>query len=556
MATGKKKPLGEKLLEEGLITREQLREALQVQTRTGEFLGRILVKLGMVAKENINLILGIDDLAPKEEVDTRLLNIVPEQLIRKYKLFPVRQDGKKLFIAMADPLNVVAIDDLRLLTGLDIEPLVATEKDINAKIDKYYGMPEVEKALQELGIETEPEITDEEAFEETIVDEAPVIRLVNSLLMKAVDEEASDIHIEVYETNIRVRFRVDGLLMEIMSLPRKMMPALVSRIKVMSNMDIAERRVPQDGRIPLKLPGRDLDLRVSTMPTVFGEKVVIRILDKGSIKGYTLETLGFSSFNRARFEHFLKSPFGMLLVTGPTGSGKTTTLYTALNAINTVDKNIITVEDPVEYMLDGINQGQVNAKAGATFAAYLRSILRQDPDIIMVGEIRDFETAEIGIRAATTGHLVLSTLHTNDAPGSITRLIDMGVEPFMVASSVLGVVAQRLVRRICPRCKTEYQPDQAEAAFAGIKPGDVVYTGRGCEYCHQTGYRGRAAIHEVLALTPPLQSAILQRGSTEELRQKALAEGMVSLKQDGINKVLSGLTTIREVMRVAYREDE
>ena len=350
---------------------------------------------------------------------------------------------------MADTLNVMAIDDLRLVTGLDISP-AASEKEINALIEKNFGIPEVEKAMQELGIQQEPEEPEEE---EAAVDEAPVIRLVNSIMIKAFDEEASDIHIEPFKNGIRVRYRVDGILREVMNLPRKMLHALVSRIKVMANMDIAERRVPQDGRVPLKLQGRELDLRISTIPTVFGEKVVTRVLYKDNIKNYTLDRLGFSEHNQERFLSFLNNSYGMILVTGPTGSGKTTTLYTALNRINTVEKNIITVEDPVEYILEGINQAQINVKAGITFATYLRTILRQDPDIIMIGEIRDAETAEIAIRAATTGHLVLSTLHTNDAPGAVNRLVDLGIEPFMVASSVIGVISHRLVRRICRLCK-------------------------------------------------------------------------------------------------------
>ncbi len=556
MAVPKRKLLGERLVERGLITREQLNEALRVQSKTGELLGRVLVKLGMISEEELNKVLEIEELGPREVADPQLLKIVPEQVIRKYKLFPIKKEGKRLFVAMVDPLNVVAIDDLRLLTGLDIEPLKATEKEVNNLIEKYFGIPEVEQAIQELG--GEPGFPEgEESVEEVIVDEAPVIRLVNSLIIKAIDEEASDIHIEPLERGIRVRYRVDGMLREVMNLPRKMIYAIVSRIKVMANLDIAERRLPQDGRIPWKLADREFDLRVSTMPTIFGEKVVIRILDKESIKNFTLEKLGFSEHNLKQFINFLRSSYGMVLVTGPTGSGKTTTLYTALNAINSIEKNIITVEDPVEYILEGISQTQVNVKAGATFATYLRSFLRQDPDVIMIGEIRDLETAEIAVRAATTGHLVLSTLHTNDAPGTVARLVDMGIEPFMVASSVIGVVSQRLVRRICPKCKHPYQPDEAEAAFAGLEEAKVtLFAGSGCEECNYTGYRGRLAIHEVLTMTPPLRRLILRKASAEELREEALREGMVPLKDDGIQKALQGLTTIKEIMRVAFREEK
>ncbi|MBE3584726.1 MAG: type II secretion system ATPase GspE [Thermoanaerobacter sp.] len=551
----RRKLLGERLVEEGLITQEQLGEALRVQARTGELLGQVLVKLGMVSPQDLNRVLAADGVIvdDRKVVDPQLLKIVPESLIRRYRLFPLRKSGRRLLVAMTEPLNVVAIDDLRLVTGLDIEPVVANEKEINALIERHLGFPEVEKALQEMG----PEQAPEEDAGEIVVDEAPIIQLVNAIIMRALDEEASDIHIEPFEKDIRVRYRVDGLLREVMRLPRRMSQAVVSRIKIMASMDIAERRLPQDGRILLKLPGLDLDLRVSTIPTLFGEKVVVRILDKESIKNLSLENLGFSPANLKVFRNFLRSSYGMILVTGPTGSGKTTTLYAALNAINSVETNIVTVEDPVEYVLEGVNQAQVNVKAGATFATYLRSILRQDPDVIMVGEIRDLETAEIAVRAATTGHLVLSTLHTNDAPGALTRLVDMGIEPFMVASSVLGVVAQRLVRRVCPGCRAPYEPREAELSFAG--PGmqsAQLFAGRGCEHCNHTGYRGRIAVHEVLVVTPALQRLILKGVSTEELRREALRQGMVSLKEDGLRKVREGITTIAEIMRVAFREEK
>ncbi|TEB09588.1 GspE/PulE family protein [Pelotomaculum propionicicum] len=555
MSVSKRKMLGVRLIEKGLISHEQLGEALRVQSQRGGLLGHVLVSLGMISEEELTRVLGIEELAPKDKIDKELISLVPEQLIRRYKIFPVKKTGNRFYVAMADPLNVMAIDDLRLLTGFSIEPLAASEKDINKLIEKYFGIPEVEKAIQELGIE--PEVAEhDEIKEDVIIDEAPVIRLVNSIITRAISEEASDIHIEPFVRGIRIRYRVDGLLREVMKLPRKMIFAIVSRIKVMSNLDIAERRMPQDGRIPLKLTGHDLDLRISTMPTIYGEKVVIRILYKESIKNYTLEKLGFSEHNLERFSAFIKSSYGMLLVTGPTGSGKTTTLYTALNSINTVNQNIITVEDPVEYMLDGVNQAQVNVKAGITFASYLRSILRQDPDIIMIGEIRDHETAEIAVQAAITGHLLLSTLHTNDAPGAVTRLIDMGVAPFMVASSLLGVVAQRLVRRICENCKQECLPEESEIAFAGLPAGTVLYSGAGCEKCNFTGYRGRIAIYEVMTMTPSLKSIVLNSATTEELREAAVSGGMITLKEDGIKKALSGLTTIKEIIRVAFREEK
>lgn len=551
MAGTKRKLLGEKLVEKGLLTPGQLAEALGVQVMTGEPLGRVLVNLGFITGADLGKVLGSWDTTPAEGISEEVLKYIPEQFIRRHKLFPVKREGSRLFVTMADPLDIVAIDDLRLLTGLDIEPLAAGEKQINALIERYFGLPEVDRAMRDLGIVRE----EEEPYEaEDAADEAPVIRLVNSLIIKAIDEEASDVHIEPCKEGVLVRYRVDGLLREIMKLPRKMHHALVSCLKVMANMDIAQRRLPQDGRIQLKLQGRDLDLRVSTMPTIFGEKVVIRVLYKDSIKRYTMEGLGFSRYNLERFNALLQGSCGMVLVTGPTGSGKTTTLYAALDKLNSPEKNIITVEDPVEYLLAGVNQTQINVKAGITFATYLRSILRQDPDIIMIGEIRDRETAEISVRAAATGHLVLSTLHTNDAPGALNRLVDMGIEPFMAASSVIGVVSQRLVRRICTNCRREAHPDEFEQAFSGLQPGQTVYRGLGCEHCCDTGYRGRVALYEVLIVTSSLQKLILGRASAGEVKEAAVRGGMITLKEDGIQKSLAGLTTIREVARASYRE--
>lgn len=553
MPLTKKKKLGEILVEKGLINSRQLNEALGIQDSRGQLVEGALTEQGIANREKLNKTAGFEGPSVKMKTDLQLLKIIPEQLIRKYDLFPIKIEGKRIFVAMTEPINVLAIDDLRIMTGFEIEPVIKKEKEIKASIEKHFGIPEVEEAIKELGIDNDQAGLFE--INEDQIDRAPIIRLVNSLIIKAIEEEASDIHIEPFEQTVRVRYRTDGILREVMNFPRKMIYAVVSRVKVMADMDIAERRMPQDGRVPIKLRGREMDLRISTMPTVFGEKAVVRILDKGSIKDYTLEKLGLSEFNLKRFKNFMKSNSGMLLVTGPTGSGKTTTLYTALYSINSTDKNIITVEDPVEYMLQGINQSQVNVKAGATFATYLRSILRQDPDVILVGEIRDLETAEIAIRASTTGHLVLSTLHTNDAPGALTRLIDMGIEPFMVASSVLGTVSQRLVRRVCENCKRERVPDQAEVAFAGIHQDTVIYYGAGCDSCNKSGYRGRIAVYEVLLLSASLQDLILHRAPAGEIRRAAIKEGMVTLKEDGIKKALEGVTTIKEIMRVAYREE-
>lgn len=512
-----------------------------------------MMTMGLAGGAVLTSIPGYKELSTAGEIDPNLLSLIPEHLIRRYMLVPVRKSGNCLFVAMAEPFNILALDDLRLFTGCDIEPLAAAKKEIKTLIEKHFGTPEIEMVMQDLGIgpeDGEPGA----APEEESIDQAPVIRLVNLILTRAIDEEASDIHIEPFEDYARVRYRIDGLLSEIMKLPRKMVFPVVSRIKVMANLDIAERRLPQDGRIPLKLSGCDIDLRISTLPTMFGEKVVVRVLNKGNVYKYNLPRLGLSGYNLERFQSFIKAPHGMLLVTGPTGSGKTTTLYTALNEINTIEKNIITVEDPVEYTLANINQAQINEKAGITFANYLRSILRQDPDVIMIGEIRDPQTAEIAVQASVTGHLVLSTVHTNDAPGAVTRLINMGTAPFMVASSVTGVVAQRLVRRICLRCKQEVKPDNKERAFAGLAPGTSLFAGAGCEVCNYTGYKGRIAIYEVMTLSPELQNIILQNVSTEEIRQAAVSAGMITLKKDGLAKAGKGLTTVKEIMRACLRE--
>jgi type IV pilus assembly protein PilB len=558
--------LGKRLVRNGLITEEQLEYAMTEQLSDGVLLGQELIKLGylddqvltkvlrLMEDERNSELLEVEQFSSQsEEIDLGLVNLVPESLVRKYKLFPVKKDGNKLYIAMADVFNVMALDDLRLRTGFDIRPLQTTEQEVDAFISHHFGMPEVEQTILEIVKDMGAE-EEEEVVEAELADEAPVIRLVNSIILKAVGEDASDIHIEPGVSGTLVRYRVDGLLHKSMSLPRRMALLVLTRIKVMSNMDIAERRMPQDGRIPLRIRDRNLDLRVSTLPTIYGEKAVIRILDKENIKNLSVDKVGFSSYNLDQFKSFLRASFGMILLSGPTGSGKTTTLYMALKVLNTEDVNIVTVEDPVEYVLDGVNQAQVHAKIGVTFASYLRSILRQDPDIIMIGEIRDHETADIAVRSATTGHLVLSTLHTNDAPGVIARLIDMGVEPFMVASSVIGVVSQRLVRRICPNCRSRYEPSQTELVFAGFQDQSVeLYVGKGCGKCNQTGYRGRVAIHEVLAVTTGIEKLILSSPSDDELRQVALKEGMISLKEDGIDKVRQGVTTIKEIMRVAFR---
>ena len=558
-ATVANKQLGEQLLEKGLITREQLWEAMRVQSKTGDSLGNILVKMCMVSQDEVDQILGIATKLSLNSIDSQLLKTVPEQLIRKYLAIPVKKEGQKLTLAMSDPLNILAIDDFRLILGCEVKPVGVPLEDIEAAIQKHFGIPQFDLAFEDFNLQV---ATDEEEEQdvENLVDDAPVVRLVNSIFMQAIETNASDIHIEPQETGLRVRFRVDGILREITQLPKRVRPVVISRIKIMAEMDIAEKRVPQDGRIPLKAGTREIDLRVSTLPTSYGEKVVTRLLDKSGMQNYNLEQLFFNPDNLKKFLTSLKNSFGMLLITGPTGSGKTTTLYAALNQLNKVESNVITVEDPIEYMLRGINQTNVNVKAGMTFAAGLRAILRQDPDIIMVGEMRDGETAEIAMRAAITGHLVLSTLHTNDAAGAIGRIVDMGVEPFMVSASLLGVIAQRLVRRICDECKEAYQlpEDAVERQFLGLGPSEpaTLYKGRGCDRCGNSGYRGRLPLHEFMVIGPELRRLISANVPADQLKQKAVQTGMMTLKDDGVFKVFQGLSTVEEIMRVAYVGEE
>lgn len=557
--------LGDSLLENKLITPSQLQEALSIQQQTKQRLGKILVNLGYVTEQDILDVLEFQLGIPQVDLNLETLNpllieSVPEHLVRQHKVIPLKREGNELTVAMVDPLNVVAVDDLRLATGLEVKPALAGEKDIDSAIQHYFGLPGLEKAMEEL--ET-PEVLYTDAvnldqLEDTALDEAPIVRLANSIVTQAINEQASDIHIEPQKDNVRVRYRIDGILQDAMTIPRKFRLPLVSRIKIMADMDIAERRAPQDGRIMIRYRNRDVDLRVSTMPTVFGEKVVIRLLDKGKML-YRIDQLGFEEENLARFKDAFRRSFGMILITGPTGSGKTTTLYAVLSEVKSPELNVITIEDPVEYLLAGVNQIQVNPKAGLTFARGLRAILRQDPDIVMVGEIRDGETAEIAVRAAMTGHLVLSTMHTNDAAGALTRLVDMGIEPFLIASTVLGVTAQRLVRIICPRCREAYELEPGGRAwfFIGIEPetATTVYKGRGCRFCNNTGYRGRSTICEVLPITRAIRELIVRKAPASEIRRQGVAEGMRTLREDGIQKALRGITTIEEVMRVAYTEE-
>jgi len=558
-----KKLLGESLVEEGIITKDQFKEAQEQEKRKGINLRKVLIGLNFITEhdlvEYISNKLGIPRIDLENYiVDPKIIEMIPEGLARKHELIPVLKIGNRITCAMVDPWNIFAIDEIRIKTNLTVEPAIATEAEIKKSLDQYYGakgtMEDLLKTIDgdKLGLKQDKEIDAKKL--EGIVEEPVVIRLVNLIIMKAVQEKASDIHIEPEEEALKTRFRVDGMLHEVSSPPKYLQSAVTSRIKIMANLDIAERRKPQDGRFAIKAEGREVDVRVSCMPTVHGENVVLRLLDVTTAL-IGLKDMGFSKSVFDKFEKLIKRPHGIILVTGPTGSGKTTTLYASLDKINTVEKNIITIEDPVEYKLEGIRQIQINPKVDLTFANGLRSILRQDPDIIMVGEMRDSETAEIAIQAALTGHLVYSTLHTNDAAGAVTRMIDMGVEPYLVSSSVIGVLAQRLVRTICPSCKTEYTPTKEELEDIGLSGGsqksDIkFYRGKGCQKCMNTGYKGRIGIFELMQIDDDIRNLIIAKTPAEVIRKKALAQGMICLKDDGIGKVRSGRTTVEEVLRV------
>ena len=553
-----RKRLGDLLIDAGVISQEQLEKALTAQKSTKDRLGKTLIQLGYVTEksliEALEVQLGVPHVVLTGlNIKSEIIALVPQAIAERYSIIPIDKCGKKLTVAMVDPTNFYALDDVRTTSGLDIVPVIATEKDILRAINEFYGVQAlVNKASSIIKPEDVANISDVQT-----ANDAPVISIVNTIISQAVKERASDIHIEPTDTTLRVRYRIDGALREFFSFPFKTHALLVSRIKIMSDLDIAERRIPQDGRIKYVEGNKEYDLRVSTLPTVIGEKIVMRILDRSSVI-VDIKSLGFSTHNLDRYSKLYHQSYGMILVTGPTGSGKTTTLYSTLTGLNKITENIITVEDPVEYRLDGINQVQINPKAGLSFAAGLRSILRQDPNIVMLGEIRDGETADIAIRAALTGHLVLSTLHTNDSAGAVSRLIDMGVAPFLVSSSVLGIIAQRLVRVICPECKEAYQleKDSVESEFMGdtYKEGMFIYRGKGCPNCGGTGYRGRLAIHEVLPISRNIRELITNHASVDTIKNAAFSEGMISMKQDGIQKVLEGKTTVKEVMKVAYAD--
>lgn len=548
--------LGEILLYSGKIDSQQLRIALQEQASSSKKIGEILVEKGWVTAEDIVEVLEYQlgfprvDLS-KYEVNENVVNILPETIVRRHKIIPINKQDDKLIIAMADPLNFYAVDDVKLYTKMDLEPVIATESDIEALIDKYYTAGVSKQVLQEVNFSDES-ISDEYVEKEQAeVTSAPIVRLINTLFEQAIKMRASDIHIEPGAEDIRVRFRVDGDLAEIMKIPRVNLSAIVTRIKILGKMNIAEKRIPQDGRVESVINGKPIDMRISSLPTVYGEKIVIRLLDKDSFN-FTKEGLGFTEYELRNFDKILSQPYGMILATGPTGSGKTTTLYTILREFNKIEKNIITVEDPVEYKLEGINQVQVNVKSGLTFASGLRSILRQDPDIIMVGEIRDSETAEIAVRAAITGHLVLSTLHTNDSPSTIARLIDMGIESYMVSSSVIGVVSQRLVKLLCPKCKESYVASETQKKMLGVEDDNLIlYKPVGCNSCNK-GYKGRAAVHEVMIINEDMRRLIDINANTDRLREQAINDGMTTLFQSAVNLAKVGMTSYEEVMRVGF----
>ena len=551
------KQLGTVLIDTGLITPEQLAEAQQLQRDLGKSLGRVLIDKNYVSERDLVRALAEQIGMPfvdlgEYKIDPRAVTTVSEKLAKRYTLMPIGFEDGKLVVAMSDPANVFALDDIRTVTGLEVKSVVATREDILDALRRYNSMAEEIEAIgEDLAGGMDDSTLDEL---KAVTEEAPIVKFVNLLISQAVNDGASDIHIEPTERDLRVRYRIDGVLHEVMRSPKSIQAGVTSRLKIMAEVDIAERRVPQDGRISLAVGGKAIDLRFSTLPTVYGEKVVMRILDKTSVL-LELKDLGFLEDNEKRYEEAYLKPYGMILVTGPTGSGKSTTLYATLNVVNKDGVNIITTEDPVEYRLPGINQVQVNKKVGLTFANALRSILRQDPDIVLVGEMRDRETAQIGIEAALTGHLVLSTLHTNDAPSALTRLTEMGVEPFLVASATDCVLAQRLARRVCPKCTVMERPEPAALKVAGF-PDDIVEErpeiprAMGCSACSNTGYKGRLAIHEVMTVTEEIERLCVARASSEEVRKVAIEQGMTTLRQDGLAKVLLGRTTIEEISRV------
>lgn len=552
-----KKKFGELLLDSGIITEEQLEYALRLQKNTSKKLGELLVEEKIVSEKEVVDVLEFQLRIPQVNfgsinINPEIPRLISESLARKHLLIPVEKQGNQLVVAMADPMDLFAIDDVKFSTNMDIKPVIASKSDIINAIDKYYGKESAEKAVEDFTKEYNfNEFNDIEDGLLDKVSNAPVVRLVNSIILHAVKLRASDIHIEPLEKSLRIRFRIDGELQDIMESSKTAHSAIVTRVKIMGGMDIAEKRLPQDGRVETSVDGKAIDLRLSILPTVYGEKVVIRLLGRSDML-LPRSQLGFTPENMSLFEKILKNPNGIILVSGPTGSGKTTTLYAVLKELNKPSRNLITIEDPVEYKLEGVNQVQVNNKAGLTFGKGLRSILRQDPDIIMIGEIRDVETAQISVRAAITGHLVLSTIHTNDSVSTISRLLDMGIEPYLVSSSVVGVVAQRLVRRVCQNCKVAYEPNKSEMKILNLKEKCQLYRGNGCINCNNTGYFGRTAIHEIMVINREMRELIDNRAGIDMMRSTARQYGTTSLKKNCINLVLNGTTTVDELVKATY----
>jgi len=553
--------LDQLLLARHLLTDEQLEEARDTALQRGRSLGRVLIELGYVSEAALVAILaeqlGLEFIDLSETpLDASAVGLVPQTTARRHSCIPVRIEDEKLILAMADPANVVAVDDIRALTKRDVRTVVATKVDVQGAISRYYRLDSAAESLAEEAATAHDD--EQKSLEEAVgsagAEDAPIIKLVNMLITQAVNDRASDIHIEPQERDVLVRYRVDGVLHEVMR-PRKSVQAgMTSRLKIMADVNIAERRLPQDGRISLTVQGKQIDIRLATLPTVYGEKIVMRILDKSSVL-LELSDLGFLPGNFERFEKSFVKPYGEILVTGPTGSGKSTTLYATLNILNKPDRNIITVEDPVEYRLPGVNQVQTNPKAGLTFSSALRSILRSDPDVVLIGEIRDRETAQIATEAALTGHLVLSTLHTNDAPSALTRLIEMGIEPYLVSSALDCVLAQRLARKLCEKCKEPYVPTDEELHSShfpmnGQSEPPKLFKAAGCSTCAGTGYKGRMALHEVMPVTEELERCVVEGASSEVAKKVAIEQGMLTLREDGMAKVLAGKTSIQEILRV------
>lgn len=557
--TGEYKRLGDILLENNLINKIQLEEALRIQMEEKKRLGEVLISKGYVTEIDMLLVLkkqlNLDFVKISElEIDSQVPNVITEKVARRYELIPIAIEENNLTVAMADPINFFAREDVQLMTGLKVVPVISLKNEIMDAIDKFYHSSVSDELYEELDNNFVDKYDDLNSDSLAEINNAPIVKLLNSIIEQAVKMKASDIHIEPSEKTIRVRYRIDGELVEMLTPSMNAHSAIVTRIKIMAKLNIAEKRVPQDGKVEIEVDGRKVDLRISIIATIYGEKIVIRLLDRSS-SIHRMEDIGFSEKNGEIFSKLIRNPNGIILMTGPTGSGKTTTLYAALMTVNEATKNIITIEDPVEYRMRGINQTQINTKANVTFASGLRSILRQDPDIIMIGEIRDSETASIAVRAAITGHLVFSTVHTNDTAGTIARLVDMGIEPFLLSSSLVGVVAQRLVKKLCRHCKYEYPADIKEANLLNVEVGTHIYGAKGCSSCNHTGYSGRTAAHEVMPVTKTIRKAINENKTSDEIMSDAIDEGMTTLRDDLMRLVLNGTTSVEELLRITFKVD-